>query len=103
MEEQIVAVRIRELRPEDTAQAILVWNEVVEDGVAFPQTEFLTEETGRAFFAEQTYVGVAVLEPDAENGFIGGMQAADVDKGARDTIMGLYILHPNNVGRCGHI
>lgn len=61
---------------------IAIWNEVVEDGIAFPQEELLTEKTGAEFFGSQTYCGVA-----EENG----------------TIYGLYILHPNNVGRCGHI
>ena len=36
-------VEIRSFRAEDTPEAIAVWNEVVEDGVAFPQTEPLTE------------------------------------------------------------
>ena len=27
-------------------EAVDIWNQVVEDGVAFPQTELLTEETG---------------------------------------------------------
>ena len=58
--------------------------EVVEDGVAFPQEEYLNEETGKAFFAEQTYTAAAV---DEESG----------------KVYGLYILHPNNIGRCGHI
>lgn len=61
---------------------IRIWNEVVEDGVAFPQLELLDETTGTAFFAEQTYTAVA--EEDGK-------------------VYGLYILHPNNVGRCGHI
>ena len=65
-------------------EAVDIWNQVVEDGVAFPQTELLTEETGDLFFKEQSYTGLAV---DAETGHIAG----------------LYILHPNNVGRCGHI
>ena len=65
-------------------EAVDIWNQVVEDGVAFPQTELLTEETGDPFFKEQSFTGLAL---DAETG-----QAA-----------GLYILHPNNVGRCGHI
>ena len=65
-------------------EAVDIWNQVVEDGVAFPQTELLTEETGDPFFKEQSFTGLAV---DAETG-----QAA-----------GLYILHPNNVGRCGHL
>ena len=59
-----------------------VWNEVVEDGIAFPQEETLDEKSAAEFFAAQTYCGVAV-----EDG----------------RIIGLYILHPNNVGRCGHI
>ena len=32
---------------------IRIWNEVVEDGVAFPQEEFLTEEIGRASCRER--------------------------------------------------
>ena len=61
---------------------IRIWNEVVEDGIAFPQEEFLDAESGDAFFASQSYCGVA-----KEDG----------------KVYGLYILHPNNVGRCGHI
>ena len=61
---------------------IKIWNEVVDEGTAFPQEELLTEQTGAEFFAAQTYCAVAV----DENG-----------------VCGLYILHPNNVGRCGHI
>ena len=44
--------------------------------------DFLDEESGKVFFAEQTYCAVA-----DDNG----------------KVVGLYILHPNNVGRCGHI
>ncbi len=77
-------VIIRAYTAQDTAAAIAIWNRVVEDGVAFPQTEPLTETTGAAFFAEQSFTGIAV---EADSG----------------EIVGLYILHPNNVGRCGHI
>ena len=62
---------------------IRIWNEVVEEGVAFPQEELLDEITGAEFFAGQTFSGVA--------------------EGADGKIYGLYILHPNNIGRCGHI
>ena len=61
---------------------IEVWNEVVADGVAFPQEEPLDEQTGQAFFGAQSHCGVAELD---------------------GRVAGLYILHPNNVGRCGHI
>ena len=74
---------IRKYEVGDIDGMIAVWNEIVEAGDAFPQEETLTRESGRAFFAAQTYTGVAV------------------DEGGE--VVGLYILHPNNVGRCGHI
>lgn len=73
---------IRKYTEKDLNAMIAIWNEVVEDGIAFPQEELFTEKTGAEFFASQTYCGVA-----EENG----------------KVFGLYILHPNNVGRCGHI
>ena len=77
-------IEIRQYEQRDAAQAAEIWSEVVEDGKAFPQMEKLDEVTGHAFFTEQTYTGVAY---DAATG----------------ELVGLYILHPNNVGRCGHI
>ncbi|MDO5146718.1 MAG: GNAT family N-acetyltransferase [Eubacteriales bacterium] len=76
-------ITISQYKEEEIAQLIAIWNEVVEDGTSFPQMESLDEITGKKFFHEQTYTGVA----KAENG----------------EILGLYILHPNNIGRCGHI
>ena len=64
--------------------AIEIWNDIVEDGVAFPQMELLNSQTGDEFFKSQSFTGIAI----------------DVDSGE---VVGLYILHPNNVGRCGHI
>ena len=77
-------IELRKLSEETLIPAIEIWNDVVEDGIAFPQLELLTEETGRKFFSEQTYAGVAV------------------DLETNETV-GMYILHPNNIGRCGHI
>ncbi len=75
-------MEIREYRTADLKEMIGIWNEIVEEGVAFPQEELLDEKSGAEFFASQTYTAVA-----EENG----------------RIYGLYILHPNNIGRCGHI
>ena len=58
-------VTVRKYEEKDLPDLIRIWNEVVEDGVAFPQEECLNEETGKAFFAEQTYTAAAV---DAESG-----------------------------------
>lgn len=81
---QHMNLEIRAYRPADLGDMVRIWNEVVEDGVAFPQEDLLTPETGAEFFAAQTESAVAA---DRETG----------------RIYGLYILHPNNVGRCGHI
>ena len=75
---------IREYEKRNINDAIATWNEVVEGGAAFPQMDLLTESSGDKFFSEQSFTGIAY--------------DADTDK-----IVGLYILHPNNVGRCGHI
>ena len=48
------------------------------------KTEILDKTGGEKFFSSQSYCGVA---EDTESG----------------EIVGLYILHPNNVGRCRHI
>ena len=64
--------------------AIEIWNEIVREGVAFPQENELDEISGDEFFSAQSFTGLA---KDDETG----------------EILALYILHPNNVGRCGHI
>ncbi|MBE6568880.1 MAG: GNAT family N-acetyltransferase [Ruminococcaceae bacterium] len=73
---------VRYYRADDVPVMRVIWNQVVEDGIAFPQLDCLTEEEAEAFFAEQTCCAVA--EQDGK-------------------VVGLYILHPNNIGRCGHI
>ena len=50
---------LRRYSPNDMAELIRIWNEVVEEGIAFPQEECLDMDTGAAFFAAQSYTGVA--------------------------------------------
>lgn len=75
---------VRKYLKEDLNSMIGIWNEVVEEGISFPQEELLTLDEGKRFFEAQTYCAVAV-DTDTRN------------------IVGMYILHHNNVGRCGHI
>ena len=75
-------MKIRAYNETDLTAMIAIWNEIVDDGIAFPQEEDLDAVTGAEFFASQTYCGVAEVD---------------------GKVVGLYILHPNNVGRCGHI
>lgn len=75
-------MEIREYTESDVPRMVHIWNEVIAEGIAFPQLDYLDEESGRSFWAMQTYCGVA-----DDNG----------------TVVGLYILHPSSGGRCGHI
>lgn len=74
-------ITVREFCREDIPVIRDIWNQVVEEKNAFPQIETLGEDAYE-FFASQTYTGVAVKDGQ---------------------ILGLYILHPNNIGRCGHL
>ena len=47
-------MKIRKYNENDVPAMVHIWNEVVEEGVAFPQLELLDKESGRAFFAAQT-------------------------------------------------
>ena len=75
---------IRGYRTSDIPEMLSVWNEIVSEGNAFPQDDLLLLGEAESFFASQTYCAVAYDE-------------------IKNKICGLYILHPNNVGRCSHI
>ena len=64
-------------------EVLKIWNDTIEEGIYFPQIETLSnEEKAHKYFSSQDYTGIAI----------------DNDK-----VFGVYILHPNNIGRCGHI
>lgn len=75
-------LEIRGYIAEDLPALTEIWNTVVEEANSFPQNKPFFPEEAEKFFASQSFTGVA-----EENG----------------EILGLYILHPNNVGNCGHI
>lgn len=81
MEDVKSEIQIRQFRTEDAEDCRRIWNQVVQEGRAFPQIEELRDGEVLSFFQNQ-YTAVVVLN---------------------DRIAGLYILHPNNVGRVGHI
>ncbi|EKV56770.1 GNAT family N-acetyltransferase [Brachyspira hampsonii] len=75
---QIIKYNIKYIK-----EIIKIWNDTIKEGIYFPQIETLTnEEEADKYFSSQDYTGVAI----------------DNDK-----VFGVYILHPNNIGRCGHI
>ncbi|MEI0491150.1 GNAT family N-acetyltransferase [Brachyspira intermedia] len=64
-------------------EVLKIWNDTIEEGIYFPQIETLSnEKEAHKYFISQDYTGIAI----------------DNDK-----VFGVYILHPNNIGRCGHI
>lgn len=78
-----IAIKVtRPYREGDLAAMVDIWNAVVQDGRAFPQEDSLTLDEAYRFFAVQSHTAVVTVA---------------------GRVVGLYILHPNNVGRCGHI
>lgn len=73
---------LRKFTDQDLAGATVIWNEVVAEGMSFPGDQLLEEEKVYQMFQQQTEVVCAM-----EN----------------EQVVGLYILHPNNIGRCSHI
>ena len=63
-------------------QILELWNNIIEEGRYFPQIEKLTKENADSYFKSQDFTGIAVEDGE---------------------VYGVYILHPNNIGRCGHI
>lgn len=61
---------VRKYTEKDIPAMCEIWNEVVEEGVAFPQEETLSEKSGAEFFAAQTYCAVA---EEIESGKIVGL------------------------------
>ncbi len=76
------SIVLKQYKEKDGAAASEIWNQVVEEGLYFPGDRVLSVEEANAYFLEQT---------DTITAWRG------------DEMVGLYILHPNNIGRCGHI
>ena len=77
-----MGIIIRKYSDTDLGAMTKIWNHIVKEGQYFPQENNLSDKEAAAFFADQTFSGVAEVD---------------------GVIVGLYILHPNNIGRCGHI
>ena len=73
---------LRRVTREYLHDATAIWNEIVAAGESFPGDELLSDEQAWEMFEEQTS-SVCALDGDE--------------------VVGVYILHPNNIGRCGHI
>lgn len=76
-------MKIRPYEEKGLPAMTAIRNEVVAAGAAFPQTEPLHLKEARSFFASQARSAIA-----------------ETDSGEA---AGLCILHPNHIGRCGHI
>lgn len=62
-----MSIVIRKYEQKDIEQMNCIWNEVVDDGIAFPQLEILDDKTGEEFFSPQTYCGVAEDDESGAN------------------------------------
>jgi len=75
-------IEIKEFNLKYINDALKIWNEIVKNGNAFPQIKEMTKAEAIKFFNSQSFTGLAFIKGE---------------------LVGLYILHPNNIGRCSHI
>ena len=75
-------MKFRKYKKEDLTQMRRMWNEIIDDGVAFPGLELLEETIFNKMMSEQDAVNCMIID---------------------DQVVGYYILHPNNIGRCSHV
>ena len=75
-------IQFRPWQQADLPQMTRMWNDILADGDAFPGTETYEEAPFGVFLGEQTAATCLLLE---------------------GALAGYYILHPNNIGRCGHV
>lgn len=78
----MINIQFRNYKEQDLECMKNMWNEILEDGTAFPGTVLYENNSFHTMLSEQT--AVVCMEVD-------GIMA------------GYYILHPNNIGRCSHI
>ena len=82
VQEELMNIEMKPLSQADLPHATEIWNYIVAEANSFPGDQLLCEAEVAAMFAQQTETVCAHCG---------------------DEVVGLYILHPNNIGRCGHI
>lgn len=75
-------LEMKEFEESQLPEMVEIWNDIIEEGVSFPGDQVLSEAEALEMFREQTSTVCAVLD---------------------GKVVGVYILHPNNFGRCSHI
>lgn len=73
---------LRKIEKKDIKYATFIWNQVIEAADSFPDDKILNDEEAWEMFNKQTETVCALYGEE---------------------VVGVYILHPNNFGRCGHI
>lgn len=75
-------IDFRKYEQNDLKKMKQMWNVIIEDGVAFPGMDLLEENEFENMLKHQDAVYCMIIDQH---------------------VVGYYILHPNNIGRCSHV
>lgn len=75
-------IDFRKYEQNDLKKMRQMWNVIIEDGVAFPGMDLLEENEFENMLKHQEAVYCMIADQH---------------------VVGYYILHPNNIGRCSHV
>ncbi len=73
---------IKEYNDKYLKEITSIWNDTIASGMYFPQENTLTVAEAKKFFESQDFTGVAIIN---------------------SKVVGVYILHPNSLGRLNHV
>ncbi|AMB99986.1 GNAT family acetyltransferase [Aerococcus urinaehominis] len=75
-------MKITNYQAQDIDQLTAIWNTILSDGMAFPGEDLYDSQSFADYLADQDVVNVM---RDGQE------------------IVGYYLIHPNNIGRCSHV
>lgn len=77
-----MTITFESYQKENLAKLTDIWNVILADGIAFPGTEMYNESSFHQYLLEQDAVNCLFYDGE---------------------LVGYYVLHPNNIGRCSHV
>lgn len=75
-------IEFRSYNNENLEKMRMMWNDIIKDGIAFLGIDLLDKEVFNQMISQQAAVNCMYVD---------------------EILVGYYILHPNNIGRCSHV
>lgn len=79
---EIINITFTNYQPKYLTEMTNIWNDILQEGNAFPGIELFNEVAFEEYINEQSIVTCMLVD---------------------DELAGYYVVHPNNIGHCSHV